>query len=164
MQIIDDFLPENQFLEIQKALLSANFPWYYANSVVSKDLDLLCDEKYNYQFGHSFYRDYTFQSEYAKLLFPILERLQPIAITRIKGILLPRTEETVTHGYHIDNPYNTKVAIYYVNTNNGYTKFAEGPTVDSISNRIVIFNSDEYHTGATCTDEKVRVAINFNYF
>lgn len=162
MQIVDDFLPKNQFLEIQNTLLSANFPWYYANSVVSTNL--LCEEKYNYQFGHSFYRDYTFQSEYAKLLFPILEWLQPIAITRIKGILLPRTEKTIEHGYHIDNSFDTKVAIYYVNTNNGYTKFSEGSKVDSISNRIVIFNSSEYHTGATCTDEKVRVAINFNYF
>ena len=162
MQVIDDFLSEEQFLKIHNTLLSADFPWYYANSVVSKNL--LCEEKFNYQFGHNFYRDYAFQSEYAKLLIPILEKLQPVAITRIKGILLPRAEKNVEHGYHIDNSYDTKVAIYYVNTNNGYTKFNEGPKVDSISNRIVIFNSSEYHTGATCTDEKVRVAINFNYF
>lgn len=162
MQVIDNLLPEEQFLNIHNTLLSAGFPWFYAGSVVSKNLS--CEEKFNYQFGHSFYRDYTFQSEYAKLLIPILEKLKPVAITRIKGILLPRTEKNIEHGYHIDNHHNTKVAIYYVNTNNGYTKFDKGSKVDSISNRIVIFNSNEYHTGATCTDEKVRVAINFNYF
>jgi len=162
MQVIDNFLPEEQFTQIHNTLLSADFPWYYANSVVSSDL--LCREQYNFQFGHSFYRDYGFQSEFAKLLIPIIEKLKPVAITRIKGILLPRTDEIVEHGYHVDNHNNTKVAIYYVNTNNGYTKFSEGSKVDSISNRIVIFDSHEYHTGATCTDEKVRVAINFNYF
>ena len=162
MQVIDDFLPEEQFLDIHNTMLSSSFPWYYANSVVSNDL--LCQEKYNYQFGHSFYYNYGFQSEYSKIIVPILEKLNPVAILRIKGILLAREEKNIEHGYHIDNVHNTKVAIYYVNTNNGYTKFSEGPKVDSISNRIVIFDSHEYHTGSTCTDEKVRVAINFNYF
>lgn len=162
MQVIDDYLPEQQFLDIHNTMLSPNFPWYFANSVVSKDL--LCREQYNYQFGHSFYYNYGFQSEYTKIIIPILEKLNPSAILRIKGILLPREDKNIEHGYHIDNTCNSKVAIYYVNTNNGYTKFSEGPKVDSISNRIVIFNSNEYHTGATCTDEKVRVAINFNYF
>ena len=162
MQVIDDFLPEEQFLDVRNTMLSSSFPWYYANSVVSNDL--LCQEKYNYQFGHSFYYNYGFQSEYSKIIVPILEKLNPVAILRIKGILLAREEKNIEHGYHIDNVHNAKVAIYYVNTNNGYTKFSEGPKVDSVSNRIVIFDSHEYHTGATCTDEKVRVAINFNYF
>ena len=162
MQVIDNFLSEEDATNIHNTMLCANFPWYYANSVVSKDL--LCQEKYNYQFGHSFYYNYNFQSEHANILVPILEKLNPVAILRIKGIMLPRQEKNIEHGYHIDNVHNTKVAIYYVNTNNGYTKFSEGSKVDSISNRIVIFDSHEYHTGATCTDEKVRVAINFNYF
>ena len=162
MQVIDNFLSEQDAMNISNAMLSADFPWYYANSVVSKDV--LCEDKYNYQFGHSFYRDYNFHSEYSKILVPILEKLSPIAILRIKGILLSRQDKNIEHGYHVDNHNNTKVAIYYVNTNNGYTKFSKGSKVDSISNRIVIFDSHEYHTGATCTDEKVRVAINFNYF
>jgi len=162
MQVIDDYLPEQQFLDIRNTMLNANFPWYFANSVVSEDV--LCHELYNYQFGHSFYFNYGFQSEYTKIIIPILEKLNPIAICRIKGILLPRTEENIMHGFHIDNVHKTKVAIYYVNTNNGYTKFLDGAKINSKSNRLVIFDSDEYHTGSTCTDEKVRVAINFNYF
>jgi hypothetical protein len=162
MEVIDDFLPEEQFNTLASTMMSANFPWYFANSVLSKDL--LCREQYNYQFGHSFYYNYGFKSEYSNLIVPILEKLDPIAILRIKGILLPRTETNIEHGFHLDNQHKTKVAIYYVNTNNGYTKFADDGIINSVANRLVLFNSKDYHTGATCTDEKIRVAINFNYY
>ena len=122
------------------------------------------EQAYNYQFGHSFYFNYGFKSENAQILIPILERLNPTAILRIKGTLLPRSEKTIEHGYHLDNESSTSGAIYYINTNNGYTKFKEGGKIDSVANRLVLFNTDEYHTGATCTDEKVRVLINFNYY
>lgn len=163
MEVIDNFLPEEQFDTLASTMMNANFPWYYANSVVSKDL-LICEEQYNYQFGHSFYYNYGFKSEYSKLIFPILEKLNPIAILRIKGILLPRTETNVEHGFHQDNQNKSKAAIYYVNTNDGYTKFADGGIINSVANRLVLFNSEDYHTGASCTDEKIRVAINFNYY
>ena len=162
MEVIDNFLLEEQYETLASTMMNASFPWDYANSVVSTDL--LCEEQYNYQFGHSFYYKYGFKSEYSKLIIPILEKINPIAILRIKGILLPRTETNIEHGFHQDNQYKSKVAIYYVNTNNGYTKFADGGIINSVANRLVVFNSEDYHTGASCTDEKIRVAINFNYF
>jgi hypothetical protein len=163
MQIIDNFLTQEEHSIIHSEMMNANFPWYYANSVVS-DKILSCEQKYNYQFGHSFYRDYGFCSNHTSIILPIIEKLNPVSIFRIKGILLPREEKNIEHGYHIDNPHKMKVAIYYVNTNNGYTKFSNDVKVESIANRIVIFDSSKYHTGSTCTDEKIRVAINFNYF
>ena len=55
-------------------------------------------------------------------------------------------------------------SIFYVNTNNGYTKFEDGTKVESVANRMVIFPSNMKHIGTSCTDEKTRVVINFNYF
>ena len=55
-------------------------------------------------------------------------------------------------------------SILYVNTNNGYTKFEDGTIVESVANRLVSFPSNMKHTGTSCTDEKTRVVINFNYF
>ena len=54
-------------------------------------------------------------------------------------------------------------AILYINTNNGWTRFKKGARVKSIANRIVIFDSNLEHSGVTCTDEKRRVVMNFNY-
>ena len=36
--------------------------------------------------------------------------------------------------------------------------------VESIENRFVTFPSHLHHTGTTCTDQKRRVVINFNYY
>ena len=55
-------------------------------------------------------------------------------------------------------------AIYYLNTNNGFTKFENGDKVNSVANRIVIFDSNLKHTGTSCTDSYARLLINFNYF
>ena len=50
-----------------------------------------------------------------------------------------------------------------MNTNNGYTTFKDGTKVDSVANRMIIFDSELDHTGTTCTDQKSRVIINFNF-
>ena len=81
---------------------------------------------------------------------------------RVTASLTSRTVFNRKTGYHIDYP-NIRTAIFYLNTNNRYTKFKKHGKVKSIENRIVIFNSNLEHQGVTCTDEKRRVVINFNY-
>ena len=57
-----------------------------------------------------------------------------------------------------------KTAIYYVNSNDGYTKFETGEIVESVGNRLVIFDGRTKHCGSTHTNQKYRIVINFNYF
>ena len=51
-----------------------------------------------------------------------------------------------------------------MNTNNGYTKFENGTKVESVANRMLTFSANMKHTGTSCTDEKRRIVINFNYY
>ena len=76
-----------------------------------------------------------------------------------------KTNDIVEHGYHIDLPYpdGFKTAAFYLNTNDGYTKFSNGLKVESIRNRFVEFDGNTPHTGTTCTDSQFRAVINFNY-
>ena len=55
-------------------------------------------------------------------------------------------------------------SIFYINTNDGYTKFEDGTKIESIANRMITFPANINHTGTSCTDEQTRVVINFNYF
>ena len=50
-----------------------------------------------------------------------------------------------------------------MNTNNGKTIFKHGEEVNSVANRMVIFNSNLEHAATSHTDEKTRVVVNFNY-
>ena len=62
------------------------------------------------------------------------------------------------------NVKNCKVAIYYVNTNNGYTLFKNNKKVMSEKNKLVIFDANTEHASTTCTNQDYRIVINFNYF
>jgi hypothetical protein len=98
-------------------------------------------------------------------LTPFIDNLKPKALVRIKCNLTTRTHEIIEHGYHTDQPFsNFKTGIYYLNDNNGYTKFEDGSKVESVANRYVEFDGNILHTGTTCTNSNYRIVINFNYF
>ena len=100
---------------------------------------------------------------------PVYEQIEPInellgikALIRIKCNMYPNTEILKEHGMHTDKE-NGKTGIFYINTCNGYTKFKNGKKIMSEENKYIEFNSKLPHTGASCTDKKPRVVINFNY-
>ena len=51
--------------------------------------------------------------------------------------------------------------INYLNTY--ATKYEDGSKIESVANRLLSFPSNMKHTGTSCTDEKIRIVINFNY-
>ena len=173
MQIIDDFLSEEDFSKVQKLLMGSNFAWYYNNLVAYEDNNDIVPKEYNFQFTHAFYLPsdndnyQSIRSQDFDVLIPILRKLPIKALWRIKGNMIPRQDKHIVHGYHTDVPskdFKSTTAVFYVNTNNGYTIFKDGTKVESVANRMITFDSQRSHSGSTCTDEKCRVAININYF
>jgi len=161
MKVYNNFIPKKEFLNIQSTLMSTNFPWYYNPTVVTMK------DKEHFQFIHNFYSDYEPTSAYIKLLDPFINIIKPLSILRIKANLLIKTLKNIEHGLHVDclPNINSKITtgIIYINTNNGYTKFKNGTKIPSEENKYVEFDSNELHTGSTCTDENIRIVINFNY-
>lgn len=160
-KIIDNFLPEDEFYKLKDNLLDNGLiTWTFNNGVNGVSTD-----PWDFQFTHLFYQDGRRFSDNLFLLDPILNRLNPSALLRIKANLQTKTPEIVVNGFHHDHPqYNGKIAVFYVNTNNGYTMFEDGTRVESIENRLLVFNGNMLHTGATCTDQKVRCVINFMFY
>lgn len=160
MIYVDNFLPNDQFRRIQEHLMNPEFPWFYNPYV-----DDANEEGNFYQFTHTFYKQpHGNNSEHIAILNPIFDKLNAQLLVRVKANLNPRAENIDLGKFHRDVKYDCHTAIYYVNTNNGYTEFENGDRVESVENRMVIFKSDTMHTGKSCTDENVRVLINFNYF
>lgn len=164
MKIIDNFLSEEDFSQLEKGITSELFPWHYSK-VLDDYHEKFCNPDYNFQFYHGFYHGFRPTSDYIELLTPFINNLKPKALVRIKCNLTPRTHEIIEHGYHIDQPFsNFTTGIYYLNTNDGYTKFEDGTKVESVANRYVEFDGGTLHTGTTCTNSNYRIVINFNYF
>tara|TARA_R110000822_G_scaffold309530_1_gene439354 strand:- start:696 stop:1190 length:495 start_codon:yes stop_codon:yes gene_type:complete len=159
----DNFLTKKEFNELKLFILNnGNFPWYLSNGINT----LKDGEK---QFYHYFYNNYSICSDFFKLLLPLLKKLKVNSLIKIKANLLPKTESIVEYKYHTDVEIKDKnlipkTAIFYLNTNNGFTLFKDSPNVNSVENKIVYFNANLQHGGTTCTDESFRSVINFNYY
>tara|TARA_B100000925_G_C21903647_1_gene428263 strand:- start:264 stop:758 length:495 start_codon:yes stop_codon:yes gene_type:complete len=162
MIVIDEFIRKESFPQVQDIFLNdKNFHWSWSNVVD----DNTCDEIDNHQFFHMFYYEHSPVSKYWSYILPILRKLDAKAIYSVKANCNVRTQNIVRHGFHVDVPtnYDSKTAILYINTNNGYTEFENGERVESVANRLVLFDSELKHTGTTCTDQQRRVVLNLNY-
>lgn len=162
MQIIDDFLDPDTFNTLRTYMMSSKMPWFYNPYVTRKE-----DTKHlnEFQFTHMFLSFRQGPSPIYKRIMPLLDKINPLRTIRVKANLNTRTNEIETRDFHTDViGTESLTSIYYLNTNNGYTSFESGCTVPSKANRLLTFNSNQRHTGTTCTDEKVRVVININYY
>jgi hypothetical protein len=168
IKITENFLPKEKFKEIHDKIFAQNFTWYLAHDVVSDEpkWGATCEDIYNWQLIHTFYESPATLSEAINTMNPIMKIINPQLLIRIKANLTPRADKVVEHGFHrdVEPPVpGATTSILYFNTNNGYTKFQDGTKVPSVANTFVTFPSDMKHTGTTCTDQKFRSVINFNY-
>jgi hypothetical protein len=165
MKIEDNFLDQTAFNELQAFMMGSDCGWHYNDfKVNNKDID-------KFQFVQIFYIHASPSSPDLVKLKSIIDIINPIAVIRIKANLLTKTPNIIENEFHIDlNDLSEEklkqvtTSIFYVNTNNGYTKFEDGTKVESVANRMITFPSNMKHTGTSCTDEKTRIVINFNYF
>ena len=95
---------------------------------------------------------------------PILNKIDHRVLIRCKANMYPSTPVITHHDPHVDLEYEHKGAIFYFNTINGVTVLEDGTEIESIENRLLLFDSSKKHNSTSCTDAKVRVNINFNYF
>ena len=155
MKIIDDFLSEDEYHNLRSFIQDSRFPWTYGKTISESKFCQLTHCFYQYDEPTTFFQNVEF----------FRERLDMASLVRIKANLNPVTETLQIHDDAWHNDFDDMTtAIYYLNTNNGFTKFENGDKVDSVANRIVIFDSNLKHTGTSCTDDYARVLLNINYF
>jgi len=153
--IEDNFLDNKEFDYIKSLIDSPFFPWYYQNG---RDFE---NDNF-FQFVHTFYANHKPNSLEFDHLKPFIDKLNVKSLLRIKANINGRDTTPQIGHYHIDFP-DCVTAIWYLNTNNGKTVFENGDEVNSVANRMVIFNSNIKHTAITHTDENVRIVLNFNF-
>jgi len=171
IQVINDYLKPEELKEIHDLMYEPGFWSYDPFKVRFNDVEE--DDLRDGQFNHGFFLSTTMQqSKYLPKLFPILWRANPLAIYRIKANLEKYGgNEALESDWHWDwqsdekTPCkNMQTAIFYVNSNNGYTQFETGESVRSLPNRMVLFPSNLKHRGVSSTNSKERFVINFNWF
>jgi len=84
-------------------------------------------------------------------------------LQRMKGNLYPNTSKLYEHEMHIDYNMPNQGAILSLNTCDGYTKLCDNTKVESVANRLFLFDASKKHCSTTTTDTRARFNINFNW-
>ena len=112
---------------------------------------------------HILYADHEPNSTHYKTIIPLLDKLDVQCLIRIKANLYPNTEILHEHPMHVDRDFSHSGAILSLNTCDGYTKLKDGTKIDSVANRVLLFDSSEEHCSTTTTNVLARINININY-
>lgn len=159
-KVIDDFLSDEEFNSLSSVIMSDFFHWFW-NPVITKNADQEIG-----QFYHQFYMcNNDKHSDFFPVVQPLLAKLGQLVLFRAKANLNPRHfVHTKLGDFHTDFPgFESTTAVFYLNTNNGWTEFEDSQKVHNRSNRLVLFPQELKHVGYTCTDQSFRCLINLNF-
>lgn len=158
-KIIDDVLSQQIANDIDVLLTGDSFPWFFMPCVVNPG-----DTSAGQYLTHIFYDKHQVNSDFYKIIEPLLDVIKPRSLVRAKANLYPTTTTVTEHGFHVDYDWkDVYTAVYYVNNNNGYTALSDGTKIESVKNRLTILDPLVYHTSSTSTNGP-RLVININWF
>ena len=157
IKLIDNFLEKNVFNNIKEILTNDKFCWYYQSTVGNKN------DYTDFFFCHFlFENDQQVSPSFSNILMPILGKLNFNYLIRAKINLYTKKDKIMKTAFHKDFNEKHTVALYSVNTNNGYTLFKNNQKIYSKENQLIIFNGSLEHCSVAQTDEKIRINININ--
>ena len=169
-KVIDNFLDEEYFDSLvtlfgdNKKKEDKVVPWFFQTAVANS---LVVDNLF--YMTHMLYEDNAPRTEsgatysYYNYIIPLLEKLEVKCVIRVKANLYPHTETIHEHPMHVDMNYSHSGAILSLNTCDGYTKLKDGTKIDSVANRVLLFDASNEHCSTTTTNVSARINININY-
>ena len=172
-KVIDNFLDEEYFNELKAIFIGGEkdtekrVPWFYFKDIsYSKDdkrWKLEEEDDISFFMTHLIYdKNMPISSLYDDLI-PLLEKLKASCLMRIKTNLYPNTHKLREHVPHTDYAFPHSGALLSLNTCDGYTKLKDGTKIDSVANRVLLFDPGIEHCSTSTTNVPARFNININY-
>ena len=158
-EVIDNFLDKEYFDSLVTFFFDDQMPWRMITDFVEKN------EIQNKLFlmWHEIYSSWMPRSPAFDKIFPLLKKLEANHLLRIKANLYPSSEILQEHIMHVDFDYSHCTALFSLNTCDGYTKLKDGTKINSVANRVLLFDASEEHCSTTTTNDLARFNININY-
>jgi len=156
IKVKENFIEDlDVFKDIKNKAL--DLPFFYKQSVGHPS------DTEDFLFMHMLYENNEQQSTFLNALpMPLLSRLTFNYLLRAKVNFYTKKSKFIKTAFHVDSEEPHQVALYSLNTNNGYTEFKDGTKIPSVENQMIIFNGALKHCSASPTDTNIRVNININ--
>tara|TARA_X000000950_G_scaffold16692_1_gene18180 strand:- start:662 stop:1198 length:537 start_codon:yes stop_codon:yes gene_type:complete len=171
IRVKDNFLNDRDFTLLKEIFFHTNTTWK-TNWTIADELEVSKEDNYDDWFlGHMVYSDYKIESSAfndikEKLIEPIkqLELNRFNQLTRIKANFYPHTDVVKEHPIHVDGiGYKCRGALFSFNTCDGYTGFADGTKIESVENRLILFDALQEHYSTSTSNAQARINLNINY-
>ena len=158
-EIIDNYLPKDKHAALVGMIENREFEWYFIKGIITANDG-------SYMFNHRFYNSDNGAIQESKWFTMVnellLTSLNYTKLFRVKCNLY--TQQKSPPGlWHSDHTFFHKTAIYYINTNNGYTELENGKRIESVANRLCILKEPIAHRIINQTDTPLRSNINITY-
>ena len=165
-KVIDNFLPEDEFKSIQENLV---FNEGVSFNLVSGTTSPSADRLWDWYGVHVFYSNglprSVFYDDVRGIFVPKIESVvgSMKSLLRIKANFYPHTSVLQEHPPHVDYNWSHHGAIFSLNTCDGFTRLGDSIKIDSVANRLLIFDPSLQHNSTTTSTAKGRFNINFNW-
>ena len=155
--VINKLLPQDTFIDFKNSMESNNMPWFFYPHVGDSN------DNSDLYFTHTFYDNGVINSNYFNMLLPILNNLEVKNLLRARANLYVPKKNLIEHTKHVDYEFEHKTIIFYVNTNDGFTRLEDNTIINSVENTAVLFNGSKIHNSTNCTNAPCRITVSINY-
>jgi len=162
MQVTEDFLQEEYYDHLNEIITSTQFPWMFQKRVANIGEDPEEDLNH-YYFVHSLFFQNKIESPLYDDFLYLFQSLNVQFLHRARVLMFVNQGEQYIHDRHVDHTTNCKTALIYMNTNDGFTDFETGERVESVKNRLLLFDGSVPHSSSTPTNTKERLLLSVTY-
>jgi len=158
-QVFDNYFPPDYFYGLKNKVMEENFKWTFGTKL--NDNQTNNNDTYFVQNIYQNHIPLTFLWE--DIAYILDKHLHATGVLRAKANLYLKTPEIVEHAKHVDFDIPHKGAIIYLNTCDGFTRLDDGTKIESVENRLLLFDSSKLHNSTSTTNAIGRYNININY-
>tara|TARA_R100001509_G_scaffold130934_1_gene84381 strand:+ start:156 stop:638 length:483 start_codon:yes stop_codon:yes gene_type:complete len=155
LNVVNNFLDNDEFWKISKTVMANNFPWFLEGDSFSHHLiKPLDDGKYENSFFISL------------VLNKITEKIKPKKILKAYLNLTSKTnkEDEIDKQREPINLNNKNyVGFFFINTCNGKIQISGGNEIDTIENRFVTFPINTAYFHSSHTDKQLKIFLKIVY-
>lgn len=178
ISVFDQVLSPSDWSRIRDLVVSDQFPWYLAAQTIQHNTNTLADPQE--QIVPFMFHTVVKQGQLNSQIWPVIEPVAQAIVdcmsaqrlhlrsARINLLLKNQCSADQHTGIHRDAAQHcSHTAIYYVTDSDGDTEFFDDQAqsiqrVTPQQNRLVVFDSDHWHTARAPQQQSHRIVINLN--
>jgi len=168
MKLYKNFLSKEDHKRICTMVYHRDFPWFNECLELGNDNKIVNDDKIEasqvWKQQHYLFTEHPqrfYSPFFHEIMMPLLGKLNFNTYKRIWINNYYRDKEPIKFDYHTDEDYSHLVAIYQLNTCNGYLEYSPaGERVESVENSLILFDGTVKHRPVSQTDMPFRTNIN----